>query len=65
MERKELEKEIERKEQEIKDLVRLQKFVGDKNLEIQIDLRLKDLSRLYELRKKLNWKRNLPKGSPL
>lgn len=54
MEKQELEQEIERKEQEIKDLMRLQKFVGDRNLEIQIDLRLKDLSRLYELRKKLN-----------
>lgn len=53
MTKEELTKEIERKEQEIADLVRLQKFVGKKNLEIQIDIRLKDLSRLYELRDEL------------
>lgn len=45
----ELEKEIKRKETEIKDLLRLKDLVG-KDLERQIDLRLDDLNMLYKKR---------------
>lgn len=45
----ELEKEIKRKETEIKDLLRLKDLVG-KDLERQIDLRLDDLNKLYKKR---------------
>lgn len=44
-----LEKEIKRKEQEIKDLMKFAKLVN--NIEKQIDLRLEDLSMLYKKRK--------------
>lgn len=44
-----LEKEIKRKEQEIKDLRKFSKLVS--NVEKQIDLRLEDLSKLYKKRK--------------
>lgn len=54
MTKEELEQEIARKEREINHLMDLQKFVSRKHLEIQIDLRLKDLSRLYELRDEMN-----------
>lgn len=45
----ELEKEIKRKETEIKDLLRLKDLVGE-DLEKQIDMRLEDLSKLYKKR---------------
>lgn len=44
-----LEKEIKRKKQEIKDLMKFAKLVN--NIEKQIDLRLEDLSKLYKKRK--------------
>ncbi|WP_159103166.1 hypothetical protein [Hoylesella saccharolytica] len=50
MEKETLEKLIERKEQEIKDLQELAELVGKEHLEKQIDLRLEDLLKLYKLR---------------
>lgn len=50
MEEKEVENQIKRKEREIRDLLRLQKIIGEKELERQIDLRLEDLSKLYKER---------------
>jgi hypothetical protein len=52
MENEKLKKLIERKEQEIKDLMKLKKFLSDEHLNEQIDLRLKDLTTLYKQRKK-------------
>ena len=48
MNREELEKEIRRKENEIKALMELKDLVP--NLERQIDMRLDDLSKLYKQR---------------
>lgn len=48
----ELKELIERKEQEIRDLLRLQRLISKKHLEKEIDLRLTDLHNLYEKRKK-------------
>lgn len=45
-----LEKEIKKKEQEIKDLMKFADLVND--LDKQIDLRLDDLSKLYKKRSK-------------
>lgn len=45
-----LEKEIKKKEQEIKDLMKFADLVTD--LEKQIDLRLEDLFKLYKKRSK-------------
>lgn len=45
-----LEKEIEKKEQEIKDLMKFPDLVND--LDKQIDLRLEDLFKLYKKRSK-------------
>lgn len=45
-----LEKEIKKKEQEIKDLMKFADLVND--LDKQIDLRLDDLSKLYKQRSK-------------
>jgi hypothetical protein len=45
-----LEKEITKKEQEIKDLMKFADLVND--LDKQIDLRLDDLSKLYKKRSK-------------
>lgn len=45
-----LEKEIKKKEQEIKDLMKFEDLVND--LDKQIDLRLDDLSKLYKKRSK-------------
>lgn len=52
MTEQEIEKEIQRKEQEIRDLMRFENFIGKENLQKQIDLRLDDLSKLYKRRKK-------------
>lgn len=48
MNKEELEEEIKRKENEIKDLMELKDLVP--NLERQIDMRLDDLSKLYKQR---------------
>lgn len=48
MDKEELEKEIKRKENEIKALMELKDLVP--NLERQIDMRLDDLSKLYKQR---------------
>ena len=61
MENEELKKLIERKEQEIKDLMKLKKFLSDEHLNEQIDLRLKDLTTLYKQRKKVKNKGSLYK----
>lgn len=45
-----LEKEIKKKEQEIKDLMKYADLVND--LDKQIDLRLEDLFKLYKKRSK-------------
>lgn len=45
-----LEKEIKKKEQEIKDLMKFADLVND--LDKQIDLRLEDLFKLYKKRSK-------------
>lgn len=45
-----LEEEIRKKEQETRDLLKLQKHVSKKHLEKQIGLRLEDLQKLYNKR---------------
>ncbi len=49
---KELDDLIGRKEQEIRDLLNLQRLISKRHLEKEIDLRLTDLHKLYEKRKK-------------
>ena len=47
-----LERLISQKEKEIRDLQKFAKWLGNEHIEKQIDLRLEDLKKLYEQRKK-------------
>lgn len=59
MENEELKKLIERKEQEIKDLMKLKKFLSDEHLNEQIDLRLKAFSNALQTKTKVKNKGSL------
>ena len=52
MEKEDLENLIRRKEKEIKDLMNFKSWLGNKQLDKQIDLRLEDLAKLYKQRNK-------------